>query len=785
MVGAAPFPVNSAPLPGQPFIGCLGSIGPIHSLPFTVDTLGRPIRPIKPHAISSGINQGFFPTAPHGHNVSRHSAPILSNNAAQLEARRLLQRKPTKGSSQQNTKSNSPYQIRGNLKRSPLHSANAHPDAHFYKTRRDPSSPHPGSSSPFDSLVPSAGSRSRTGTTKHGSPSDRGVQASHPGSLVSSQSREYLFVAHGQRDPTARSLNGRSVEDNKRREAIREVGGVCGTCGRSKGRCDALDHCESCARKGIPSEEQFWASLEPPSYIPGLEFATLYNLERPAVRNNNNNRLLGEPISTMMSSVQQQAIDHVNDWFKNVTRMIDSKPFYKEMFHGEVSLKITSGSDRKRTTSFNLTFLDISGHLEQGAYPLDAESFLAGFVGHSSGRMPPALRRGQLPSRCVRHLSWVVSQAFAFLRSFADADMYAAINSMPAARATVSMIYASLYRLILDKGDDLCSFILKSLQQDFRYCVRRSRQYIMEDMLYALAQYYRVVTGLANLELRSSSEIEELLSGLRGRATTLLRMGGIKRLLLQTYEKTKARPAPAAHGGNSQVVFDELISFYSSEVCQIEPLSIALRVNSGNNQLRPVSTEAFRDLDPYHHFKPIKVQDLLKEIGPSVVHPQQMYVDGFVDNFDILGPSQLVQPGPSDTCPSFWVGQEEVSHSGYAVAEAVSTSLDPHHASISPSQQDTETESIKSESTVQNDLDFEYAEFLNVSPKDESAGHEWRNVSRGKGCKRRERSGDSQDSHRSYGYLHRKNVRLDSGRESPPPHYNSFGPLTHEPTALQ
>lgn len=456
--------------------------------------------------------------------------------------------------------------------------------------------------------------------------------------------------------------------------------------------------------------------------------------------------------------------------------MIDPKPFYNHIF-GVVSLRIASGIHRQRETAFNLEILDISSHLEIIAYQLNEENLLAGFLGHSSAQMPPAPEHGQLPSQSVMHLSWVVSRTCAFLRSFANADMYAAINSMSAARATVSIVYASLYRLLLAKSDELCSFVLKYSQ---RYCARKSVEAVSEDLLRALAQYHCVVTELASLELGSSTEAAALLSGLSGRAQSLLRNDGIRQLFLSTYKKRRPRSSQSA----AESRFEKLIHSYSLEVAEIKPLSIALRINSGSDDLAPTSTEAIRDADPWNHYHPIKVRDLLKEGEDFVVDPEQVYVDNHVENFDDLGTTLDFEPAGPNSRPRSSASQDLFSLYDSGMDETQSTSLHPEHASISASQQDTETGSIESELTVQMDPWLGHAQLMGLSLVEEPIEAEWRSVPFKKGHKRRERSGDSQTSNRASGCAARKHIKLHSGRESPQPH-NYFGPLTEEPALLR
>ena len=644
---------------------------------------------------------------------------------------------------------------------------------HSHEAGNNPSLLDRGSPSPLTFSVRSAAPQARTHPTNDdGSVSGVQIDQSRATSI---KNRVNGWVEYGKRDPTARFLQARSTEDNARMDAMHGIGGACLPCRRARRRCDALDYCQRCKDRGDPSEAQFLSSIQPASYAPGLEDISLYNLQSRTLLNN---RLLAEPQSSAMVIAQEQATNHVNAWFKNVTRMIDPKLFYNGLFQREVSLLITSGLNRESTTCFNLEYLDISSHLEQTAYLLDEESLLAGFVGHSSAPIPPVPSHDQLCSRRIRHLSWIISHTFAFLRSFADADLYAAINNMPAARATVSIVYASLYRYLLAKCDDLCSIVLKSLQQDFQYCTRRSLKDVTQDLLHGVAEYHCVVTELARLELGTSSEAAALLWRLKDRATSLLQHGGIERLFRRIYKM--AKPAP------SESMPKRLISSSSPNVPEIRSLSIALRVDSSNNDMRPVSTEAFRDTDPYQHHRPIKVRDLLKGTEDSAVDPKQIYVDYIVDNFDSLGHALPEQLGPSDNWRNYFVSQGASCSIGYASREALSTSLKGEHASICPSQQDTETRSIKSESTMQDDLDVKNTQFTDHCSRKEPVDHGWRDVPLGKASKRRERSGDSQNSRRSSGHGNRKHIKLDSGRGSPTPYkHNYFDVLTDEPTLLR
>jgi Fungal Zn(2)-Cys(6) binuclear cluster domain len=584
-------------------------------------------------------------------------------------------------------------------------------------------------------------------------------------------------LQHDQKDPTIRSLHARSPEDNDRIDKIKDKGGACGPCRRSKRRCDDLNHCQGCIRRGILSETGFLASLEPTAYTAGLASISLYDLESPALLRN---ELLAEPDSSIVFAAQDQATKHVNSWFKNVTRSIDSKLFHAAEFERLVSLGISSNG--KRNTCFNLELLDIVAHLEHSAYQLEEEKLLAGFARHASARGPPEPKAGRPRAHCVRHLSWVVTNTFTFLKSFADAELFAAINSMSAARATVSIVYASLYRLLLAKSQDLCLFVQKSMQQDFQYCTRSGRKELIEESLRALTHYYRVVAGLAYLDVTSSPEVAALFTGLQGRARNLLENGGVRRLILEIHAKARPGRAQSSHE-SSPSVFSDILSSWSPEVQEIKPLSISLRVNSGNHCIAPVSTEAIRDADPYRHYKAIKVRDLLKETQDSAIDPKQLFVNEIIGNFDFLSREFLELPGPSDSYPSFFMGQDVLSDSDDILKHALSTSLDPEHASLGSSQQDTDLESVKSETTVQNDLTLAHTQATDPSSTTKSADQGWSNVPRGKGCKRRERSGDSQNSSRSSGRANRKHVKIESGRQSPVSNY--FGVLTAEPTVLR
>jgi hypothetical protein len=772
--------VYCPPLPDRPFTSCFGSIAPVEQIRSNIDALGLPIAPVKLHVPPSGTNQSSVPPARHDHSFTRQTGSVsCNNNAVQLQTRRLLQSAMRSGTAQQNVSSKIQRKSAKNPGRSSLPGMEASLHDQSSKHCNGGALPKPSSSSSFNASTRPVKYGSRTCPTEDVAPSVPEVQVNHAESFASFNSCEYTWLEHWQRDPKMRSLPKRSEEDNNRIDAMSKKGGACGPCRRIKKRCDELDHCRGCVHRGILSEAKFLASLKPVSYTPDLEDISLHNLESLAL---SHNRSLASPDTATILGAQAQATNHVNAWFKNVTRMIDPKPFYNDMFEPLVSLDISSGFKKKLNTCFNLEYLDISSHLEVTAYQLDEESLLAGFVVHGGVQVPPTPRNGRLRSQCVNHLSGAVSNTFAFLRSFADAEIYASINNMSAARASISIVYASLYRLLLAKSDDLCFFILKSLRQDFHYCTRRSRKAIIKDSLRGVAQYHRVVAGLANLELMSSPEVAALFSDLKDHAKTLLRNGGIKSLFLRILAQTRPISAPPLHE-SSDTTFQELISSYASDLPEIKSLSIALRVNSGNHRLRPMSTELIRDSDPYHHYRPIKVRDLLKETEALVIDPKQVYVDDFLDNFNVLGRTRLDEAGPSVSCPSSFIGPKVMSGSRHLETEAPSTSLNPEHASLRTSQRDTEVRSIKSESTVQNDLDVDQTQPIKSLLKEGPAEQVWRDVPCGKRCKRRKRSRDSQHSRRASGQGHRKHTRLDSGRESPPP-YNYYGPLTLEPDTL-
>lgn len=124
---------------------------------------------------------------------------------------------------------------------------------------------------------------------------------------------------------------------------MRQKGGSCAPCRRSKEQCDDHDHCQSCIHKKISSEADILASMESPTYISlrELDQSTLPNDKSPA-----------EVCSDTMIGAREQTIHHVNDWFKMVSENIDRGPFFNEMFRREVSLgcgavNVRAGGERR------------------------------------------------------------------------------------------------------------------------------------------------------------------------------------------------------------------------------------------------------------------------------------------------------------------------------------------------------------------------------------------------------------------------------------------------------
>lgn len=704
---------------------------------------------------------------------------MTSLNATQQQTRRLLlhghQAEPW---TLQNPSSRTRRKNDAIAGRSALESAEAVVHDHSSPRPNGPPLSNLRSPSAFHRSTPPANSVHHTNPPNHVPPSPAAGQAGQSSSQSSSQGPEYTFVLHGQRDPSIRAIHARSHEDIERIDAIQKKGGVCGPCGAIRKQCDGGDHCKRCVKKRIPSYAKFLESLRPVSHAPELESISLHELESTSSSNSSPT----EPTYDPLIVAQQQVAEHVNSWFKNVTRMIDPKPFESNHFAQHVTLEITSDDKGTRRTCFNLDFFEICTQVGLTAYQLEDDRLLSSFVSHPSIGKPPTPSHGELSSQCVRHLTWVICNTFAFLRSFPDADVFASINNMPAARATLSIVYASLYRLLLTKVDDFCSIVLKSLEHDFKYCLRKSRKDIVEDSLRGLAQYYRVVTGLANLELKSSSELMALFSTLRDQARKILNNDGLRDLIVKIHAKTVPRRARGANEP-TQPNFKEIMSSYPSEVPEIKFLTIAVRVNPTNSLVRPTSTEAFRNNDPYHHHQPIKVRDLLKDSQNPAIHPSQVYVDNLMDNFDDLEQTDLGELGPSGSRPRHPAVQETIFDYDGVWSEPLSSSLSLEHASLRSSQQATDIRSVKSEMTVQNEMDVHDISPKHTSPEERSVDIGWRHVPHGKGCKRRERSDDSQHSRRGSGQGNRKHAKLDSGRESPPP-YNYFDVLTYEPGVL-
>ncbi len=529
--------------------------------------------------------------------------------------------------------------------------------------------------------------------------------------------------------------------------------------------------------KKLPSEADILGSIESTTYIPGLEDISLRDLDPSTLPNNRSREEVG---SATMIGAQEQTINHVNDWFKMVSENIDRGPFSNGTFQREVSLGITSASNGKTETSFKLEFVDISNYLEVTTYPLDDPSLVAAFTPHASAQLSDTSRHDASRSQRAHQLSLAVSQIFAFLKSFADANLYAHMNNIPAARATISIVYANLYRLLLAKSDDFCTFILQTLRHDFQYCTRTSPENLMEDALRGLAQYYSVLTGLANSELQSSPEVAALFVKLEQRAEGLLKLGGIPRLFLRIHMSLRSLGAGVARDRIPQPQFEELLHHYLRDMPPIKSLSITLGVNSGQGNIALVPTEVFRDTDPYNHGNPIKVRDLLKKSQDSALDPKQMYINGIVENFDFLGQTL---PDPPDLSTTYSGDlQKLLFDRDHVVANTPSESLDPEHASLRPSQQDTDTQSIKSESTMQDQIQFEPTHFRDALFGVEQENHGWKEVP---SRKRRQRSDDSQNSQQFFGGGNRKHIKLEAGRESPPPYQSNFyDALSDEPTML-
>jgi hypothetical protein len=601
-------------------------------------------------------------------------------------------------------------------------------------------------------------------------------------STNSTQKINYQFVHHDMIDPTARSLRPRSNQDSERRDAMSEKGGACLPCGQAKIQCDPSDHCRNCVHKDLPSEKEFWASIKSTLHQPGLEFISLDQISTPTERvSSTTNHSRGTDTS--------HAHDHLNAWFQNVTRMIDSEPFLNDFTTAKVSLKITSASNEEETTetSFSLPYEDISTHLDQSTYSLvDFEdSLVAAFLGHSSAPKP-ALQHGRSPSQSVEHLSWVVTNTFDFLQSFEKADMYAALIQIPAARASVSVIYSGFYRLLLEKANALCSFVLASLKQKFPYCTRRRFKNVVKDSLCALAEYHRILTRLAEPKLGSSSEVAALFQCLRDRAATILRHRDTERLFLRVYNQLKG--PKLTFENTSQFKIEELINEYCARPSSPKLLSIALCIIPVQSDTAPVPTAAFRDTDPYRQHRGVKLSDLLKESESSTIDPKQLVLDSIVDHFNDLGHRLPELVEGSNRGPSLFFGQVP-SDSTSVESQSLLTSLNREHASERPSQDDTDLESFQSESTIQNIFDLDSILSLDVTPAasersepKESPDLTWQHAPRRKGRKRRKGSRDSSNSEHSADRGGRKHVR--SGSPSAASQRNYYEVFTSEPTRL-
>ncbi|KAF7512037.1 hypothetical protein GJ744_002750 [Endocarpon pusillum] len=772
---AAPRSSETLPLPGQAFTGCVGSIAPIQHFLYAIDALGCPIPPTTPRTSSSSPSHCLFHSVRHETAFPSQLGPKTPSPAVQLRTRRLLQNASARENSQQNTAPKNPRRSIRDSQRTTSQGNEARSYSHCLEACNAQPPGNLGSPCSFSPPTRSVKSQAHTHLTRNPAPTSR-AQESQSDS-ASTNDREYLWLEHGQKDPTVRSLQARSPEDCDRRDAMRQKGGSCAPCRRSKKQCDDHDYCQSCIHRKLLSEA---ALMESNTYIPGFEDVSLHDLDPSTLLNN---RTPAEVGPATMTVAQEQAANHVHDWFKWVSRNIDPKPFDDALFEREVSLGITSGPNGKTETYFNLAYLDICNQLEVTPYPPDDKILVAAFLQHSSAQMPDTPRHDAPRSQCASRLSSAVSHTFTFLKSFADANLYACINNIGAARATVPIVYANLYRLLLSKSDDFCSFVLRALKHDFLYCARASRDNLLEDALRGLAQYYNVLTGLANLELQSSSEVAALFSKLEQRAKVLLENGGIRRLFLRIHTKLRRLDSTHARGGVPQPEFEKLLGDYVSDVPPIKSLSIALRVNSVNGDIAPVPTEAFRDTDPYHHNIHIKVRDLLKRSEETVMDPKQLYIDGIVENFDVLGHTL---PGQPDISASWSADlQELLSDRNPSAADTPCDSMDPEHGSLRPSQQDTDTLSVESESTIQDHIQFDHphlTEEMFGGDQGDQEDHDWQEV---RSRKRRQRSDDSSNSQQFFGRGEGKHIKLEAGRESPPPYqHNYFDVLTGEPATL-
>ena len=282
------------------------------------------------------------------------------------------------------------------------------------------------------------------------------------------------------------------------------------------------------------------------------------------------------------------------------------------------------------------------------------------------------------------------------------------------------------------------------------------------------------------MELKYSPEIAALFRDLKSRARAILQNRALEGLFMKMHEKKLPKRARSS-SETTRASFQELLLAHAPEVPDIASLRVALRVTRQNHNIMPVPTEAIRDNDPHHHFRPIKVRDLLKESDDILKDPKQSFVDDLMEGFDQLGRYGSTEPWSPEYLPGSYLDHGRGPHSARDLAtQRLSTSLNPSHASLRASQQDTDRASIGSESTVQDDVDIHGTDHVKAGLLAEQVQNDWHDVLRGKGCKRRGRSDDSQNTRRHSGHGGRKHPRFDSGRESP----NRFGPLTDEPAAL-